>query len=1231
MKRNALLLILKLWFIAFAAQSQEQLWGIKDGLPFHVGLNGENFTLIKGDTTGTGRAGSLNFLGSDNYLYGLTSDHLTQLRIIYKIHKDSTVYHPVIHLKAGSIISTFTLDESNTIFGGADDVNGSFIFKVDNDGKNFSILHRFPERVYINSLVTDEENIYGTFVDPVPSVVVFKLAKDGASYQFLMSRHGSPATPLLLTREGFLIWITSATGDFNFKQIYAVKKDGEIGVLYSLGTFRTEHPEINNLIQTRDGKIYGAFTAEGYPSVRNIFRIETDRNTFAELIQVQDINWVPGGAFIELPDGRLVSKSSVTPLLLTFSPSDGSQEFVPFQGGGSLNAIASDGRIFGTQPGDNFYTPPAQIYSANIDGSDVKIMHTFGVSEIGSITGTLIEGPDGNVYGNNLIGGKFTNGTVFKISPQGINKIFDNNELSVGPIYASTDGYIYSHNYLSDPCPNLTLFRFKTDGSGVESNCTKLYPISYSQPIQLSTGEMVGLSSVGYGNGFMYRLKPNLGGFDILRSFTRETGKQPVGKLLEGLDGYLYGVNKSGGAFNLGGIFKVKRDGTDYRMLVVFDGKNGWSTQTSLVQDKNGVLYGVIPPYNRKKPFIFSLNADGSDYKVAIDFTSAELAGLSPGPTLMMDNSGRLYNTGSIGEESFIYSMTTDGQELKKIVSGPVGLSFISKGSQPAIVQVIQPSNKAADQPVKIDFHVTQVLYAEEYTLQLSTVRDFSTITHTKTSATTSIEITGLDYGTTYFTRVKTNLWPAFGPVTQFRTKDAALRFWGVTATGGTGTNGTVFSISTDGTSFIKYHDYTGEDNDVYLHDKLIPLEDGATLLGYSVPPKDMIDNSAGEMFTIKVDGTGFNVIKASNHTYGGLMKTSAQSFYYADAGANLWRGAIFSFETIDQWISRHGFNRTDGMNPNSSLLEHDGYLYGMTPRGGYNNNSNGVIYRLRLNDNAFEKIHDFNKPLGKNPEGSLIDGTNGFLYGMTTSGGSANYGSIFRIKPDGTEFKKLHDFNNANGRRPMGDLVLSGGRLFGMTMVGGKYKLGVVFRINRDGSGYTILHHFSGADGAEPLKNLTSYKGYLYGMTSKGGASDLGVIFKIKADGTDFKKLFDFNWNTGGAPDGSLVLIPTPIPAVHQLATTEVATLASGELNEQVSVEAYPNPWVDDILYLQITGTDDGEFQSVMIDTNGRIVGTYNGTTDTTAAIKTELSPGIYVLKVKVGNITKAIRVVRR
>lgn len=114
-----------------------------------------------------------------------------------------------------------------------------------------------------------------------------------------------------------------------------------------------------------------------------------------------------------------------------------------------------------------------------------------------------------------------------------------------------------------------------------------------------------------------------------------------------------------------------------------------------------------------------------------------------------------------------------------------------------------------------------------------------------------------------------------------------------------------------------------------------------------------------------------------------------------------------------------------------------------------------------------YSKLLDFgNVDNGSNPYSTLLsDGT--FLYGMTSDGGTNHFGTIFKVKPDGTSFTKIHDFDETNGSNPYGSLV---------------------------------------SDGT-----------FLYGMTRGGGLNSQGTLFKIKSDGTSFANLLDFNYATTG------------------------------------------------------------------------------------------------------------------
>ncbi len=123
-------------------------------------------------------------------------------------------------------------------------------------------------------------------------------------------------------------------------------------------------------------------------------------------------------------------------------------------------------------------------------------------------------------------------------------------------------------------------------------------------------------------------------------------------------------------------------------------------------------------------------------------------------------------------------------------------------------------------------------------------------------------------------------------------------------------------------------------------------------------------------------------------------------------------------------------------------------------------------------------------------------------LYGMTYQGGDGNLGTIFKMNDDGTGFVLLHEFaGGANdGAYPYDSLTLDGSALFGMTRGGGDGNFGTVFKINPDGSGFTLLHEFAGGgnDGAYPYGSLTIRDAKMYGMTNRGGDTDNGTIFSF-------------------------------------------------------------------------------------------------------------------------------------
>jgi uncharacterized repeat protein (TIGR03803 family) len=92
---------------------------------------------------------------------------------------------------------------------------------------------------------------------------------------------------------------------------------------------------------------------------------------------------------------------------------------------------------------------------------------------------------------------------------------------------------------------------------------------------------------------------------------------------------------------------------------------------------------------------------------------------------------------------------------------------------------------------------------------------------------------------------------------------------------------------------------------------------------------------------------------------------------------------------------------------------------------------------------------------IGRNEDGaycygSLTEGKDGNLYGITYGGGTYGYGTIFKIAKTGTPFTVLRHLNGTtDGGSSQGDLVqATDGNFYGMCYSGGVNGNGTIFKI---------------------------------------------------------------------------------------------------------------------------------------------------------------------------------------
>ena len=229
-------------------------------------------------------------------------------------------------------------------------------------------------------------------------------------------------------------------------------------------------------------------------------------------------------------------------------------------------------------------------------------------------------------------------------------------------------------------------------------------------------------------------------------------------------------------------------------------------------------------------------------------------------------------------------------------------------------------------------------------------------------------------------------------------------------------------------------------------------------------------------------------------------------------------------------------FSSLTGKSPIGGLtLADNGKLYGVTQAGGFY--GAGTIFSINLDGSEFEILLHLSDQgsvkSGISAKGELIQGTDGFLYGAARLGGDYTFGTLLKIRTDGTGFTIVLMFNGTTtGKVPSSDLLFgSDGRIYGMTAGGGTNQQGTIYSVNPDGTNYLQLFSFEDTDseasplGSNPFGKLTEGSdGFLYGFTSHGGSNSKGTIFKINKNGSGFQILTNLDNRASHPAYGPLV-----------------------------------------------------------------------------------------------------------
>lgn len=314
-------------------------------------------------------------------------------------------YHTLIQDSDGTFYGT-------TLTGGVN--NTGAVFKITPSGTE-TVFYSFTSTPYSGLTEGSDNNIYGTTAGGGTSGrgTVFRITPSGTETVLFSFPAGSsdPYTGLIQGSDGNFYGTTGAGGTNDDGTVFRITPSGTETVLHAFAKTGTDgQTPYAGLIQGSDGNLYGTTYFGGSNGFGTVFK---------------------------------VTLAGTETVLYSFGAGNDGQH--PYAG----VIQGSDGNLYGTtyQGGTSGL---GTVYKITPGGTET-VLHSFvgGNSDGASPEAGVIQGTDGNLYGNTLQGGAAGLGTVFKFTPGGVETIlhvFAGSSDGANPsanLVQGTDGNLY--------------------------------------------------------------------------------------------------------------------------------------------------------------------------------------------------------------------------------------------------------------------------------------------------------------------------------------------------------------------------------------------------------------------------------------------------------------------------------------------------------------------------------------------------------------------------------------------------------------------------------------------------------------------------------------------------------------------------------------------------------------------------------------------------------------------
>jgi uncharacterized repeat protein (TIGR03803 family) len=665
-------------------------------------------------------------------------------------------------------------------------------------------------------------------------------------------------------------------------------------------------------------------------------------------------------------------------------------------GGDAESALVqwTDSTFYGTTRGGGVYSN-GTVFKITTNGALTTLVQFTGGNDGSIPVGGLVLCPDGNFYGATMNGGSNGFGTVFRLAPNGqLTTILafrgTNGANPWAPLTLGRDGKLYGTTTAGGAHNDGTVFQITTNGALVTLYSLAPTPSDPYMPegqlVQGADGNFYGTASSGGINfvGCVFKIT-TAGVLTTMYSFGTVhdsngyplDGSDPVGGLVFGSDGNLYGTTELGGTNEIdyggdGTIFRITPAGVLTTVYFFQDGVDGAAPDAGLL-NVGGDLYGTASqggvawgPLGNGT--IFKIRTNGA-FVLVYDLPG--LDGLNPSAELTADDRGNLYGTteygGPLGQGTvFRYAVNGDYTVLTNF--------DYTHGGVPDGQLLRLADGSFLGTTLDGGAHSHGNIFRVATNGLLSTVYDFGSVTNVN-----GLSLDG-DQPWTGLTLAPDG------------------NYYGTTFEGGDHNAGVIFGVTTNGmlTNVVSFDGISGG----YPQGANLILGPDGNLYGTT---RYGTSSTNGSVFSF-TPGGGLNTIYTfsgapdGSNPQAGLTLGSDGYFYGTTISGGLFdAGTIFKITTTGLLTSLYSFDRINGAQPTATLvLGKDGSFYGTTLHGG--STGNGVIFRFST-DGTYTNLHSFTGVAdGAYPDCGLTLGPDGNLYGVAEFGGAGGNGTLFEL-----------------------------------------------------------------------------------------------------------------------------------------------------------------------------------------------------------------------------------------